>query len=380
MDPTVTLTRRELYDLVWSKPMTAIAHEFGVSSVAFAKNCTKLNVPRPGRGYWQQLASGLKPKREPLPLAEKGTPTTIELTRHEKTAGPRGSSEPAPIVEVRGEIRSPHPLVSRLRQELGALTRYGLELRAIRGDGHAVLKVGKGNEKRALLILDAVFKALVARGHEVRFGERYASGRQYALEAIIAGRNVEFWLAERLEQSEYVETSEEKARRITYGSSWAPKFDQSPSGLLVLEADSPWRAHLRHRWRDSEQQRLEERLGEFVLGIEAIAAAWVENDLRLREEEETRARDERDRLAAAARAAHLQTLEEDLVNMAEAADQAEKVRRFLERVGASVAAVQRSDEFVLWFQWAMGYAEKLDPLSQPDNIVKQMTPEAADVD
>ena len=48
MEPTVTLTRRELYDLVWSKPMTAIAAEFGVSSVAFAKNCAKLNVPRPG--------------------------------------------------------------------------------------------------------------------------------------------------------------------------------------------------------------------------------------------------------------------------------------------------------------------------------------------
>ena len=85
MVPTVILTRRELYDLVWSKPMTAIADEFGVSSVAFAKNFTKLNVLRPGRGYWQQLASGLKPKREPMPLAGKGTPTTIELTRHEKT-------------------------------------------------------------------------------------------------------------------------------------------------------------------------------------------------------------------------------------------------------------------------------------------------------
>jgi len=36
MAPSVTLTRRQLYDLVWSKPMIAIAAEFGVSSVAFA--------------------------------------------------------------------------------------------------------------------------------------------------------------------------------------------------------------------------------------------------------------------------------------------------------------------------------------------------------
>jgi hypothetical protein len=37
MSSTITLTRQELYDLVWSKPMTTIADEVGVSSVAFAK-------------------------------------------------------------------------------------------------------------------------------------------------------------------------------------------------------------------------------------------------------------------------------------------------------------------------------------------------------
>lgn len=101
MAPSVTLTRQELYDLVWSKPMTTIATDFGVSSVAFAKNCTKLQLPRPGRGYWQQLACGLKPEREPLPRAEKGTPTTIKLTRYEKVEGPRRSDVPVPVVEVR---------------------------------------------------------------------------------------------------------------------------------------------------------------------------------------------------------------------------------------------------------------------------------------
>jgi hypothetical protein len=35
----VRFTREELYELVWSKPMTAIAADFGMSSVAFAKHC-----------------------------------------------------------------------------------------------------------------------------------------------------------------------------------------------------------------------------------------------------------------------------------------------------------------------------------------------------
>jgi hypothetical protein len=234
--------------------------------------------------------------------------------------------------------------------------------------------VGKGNEKRALLILDALFKALVARGHELRFGECYPGGRQHALYVLIGKREVEIWLAERLEQTDHVETPEEKDRRVRFGSSWAPKFDQVPSGNFVLEAKSPWDARLRHRWRDSEQQRLEGRLGEVVLGLEAIAAAWVEHDGRVEEEQRARQREQEAREKTAARAAHLQALAKDLVGMAEAADLADKVRRFLDRVQTTIPENQRSEEFVAWLRWATGQATAIDPLSRPERIAKRMTP------
>jgi hypothetical protein len=57
-DETVCLTRQRLYELVWSKPMTEIAVDFGMSDVAFAKHCKKLNVPVLWRGYWQRFQSG----------------------------------------------------------------------------------------------------------------------------------------------------------------------------------------------------------------------------------------------------------------------------------------------------------------------------------
>lgn len=375
MAPTVTLTRQQLYDLVWSKPMTSIAAEFGVSSVAFAKHCTKLDVPRPGRGYWQQLRMRLEPERDPLRAAGEDTPDSVELTRHEKVPGQERPAEPPPVVEVQDDLRGAHPLVATLRKALGTSTRFGLGLLAIRGVDHAVLKVAKGNEKRALLILDALFKALVARGHELQFGECYPGGRQHALRVLIGKREVEIWLTERLEQTDHVETPEEKDRRVRFGSSWAPKFDQVPSGNLVLEAKSPWDARLRHRWRDSEQQRLEGRLGEVVLGLEAIAAAWIEHDGRVEEEQRARQREQEAREATAARAAHLQALAKDLVGMAEASDLADKVRRFLDRVQTTIPENQRSEEFVAWFRWAAGQATSLDPLSRPERIAKRMTPD-----
>ena len=44
------LTRRMLYDLVWSKPMTKVAADLGVSDVALKKTCDKHRVPSPPRG------------------------------------------------------------------------------------------------------------------------------------------------------------------------------------------------------------------------------------------------------------------------------------------------------------------------------------------
>ena len=64
--------------------------------------------------------------------------------------------------------------------------------------------------------------------------------------------------------------------------------------------------------------------------------------------------------------------------MAEAADQADKVRRFLERVSVTVPEGERSDEFVSWFHWAVRHANKLDPLSRPERVAKRMKPDRSE--
>src|SRR5205085_184046 len=43
----IHLAREQLYELVWRKPVSTLAREFGISDVALAKWCKKLNVPRP---------------------------------------------------------------------------------------------------------------------------------------------------------------------------------------------------------------------------------------------------------------------------------------------------------------------------------------------
>ena len=77
----LSLTREQLYELVWSKPMQHLAKDYGVSDRAMAKFCSRNQVPVPPRGYWAQKRSGQKVVRPPLPAfvaKEKPKPKASE--------------------------------------------------------------------------------------------------------------------------------------------------------------------------------------------------------------------------------------------------------------------------------------------------------------
>jgi hypothetical protein len=63
----ITLPRSALYELVWTKPVTELSKEFGISDVALAKRCRSIKIPLPPRGYWARVAAGQKPRRPSMP-------------------------------------------------------------------------------------------------------------------------------------------------------------------------------------------------------------------------------------------------------------------------------------------------------------------------
>ncbi len=63
------LTREDLYELVWAKPMTKLAVELGVPAPKVVEACELLDVRRPGSGYWTRLTYGQRPSRPPLGLS-----------------------------------------------------------------------------------------------------------------------------------------------------------------------------------------------------------------------------------------------------------------------------------------------------------------------
>lgn len=61
------IERKNLYEQIWSKPITKVAEDYSISGNGLKKICIKLKIPFPPVGHWQKLAAGHKIEITPLP-------------------------------------------------------------------------------------------------------------------------------------------------------------------------------------------------------------------------------------------------------------------------------------------------------------------------
>lgn len=72
-------TRQELYDLVWSKPMTTLAKEFNLSDNGLRKICRKNDIPLPNAGHWAKVQFGYKTTKIQLSKQKSSAEKLIEI-------------------------------------------------------------------------------------------------------------------------------------------------------------------------------------------------------------------------------------------------------------------------------------------------------------
>ncbi|HQT93352.1 MAG: hypothetical protein B7Z61_06225 [Acidobacteria bacterium 37-71-11] len=277
------ISREQLYAEVWADPVTRVAERYGISDVAVAKWCRKLDVPRPGRGYWACKAAGQKLRQSPLPPRARGVPMYVGRPK------PSREKRPAPA-GIRGLERFPraipvpdvgdpeHVLVARTRRALEeAATGEGGIIGARAGGGLDV-EVSKGSVARALRMVNAIVCALEGAGFGVEVAacpagaERSAGGRTYA---VLDGERVPFALVELTERVERPPNDQERAamRRNPWKTK-GPFYSHRPTGALSLqiEGGSAGDGH-RRSWSDSTQRRLEALLHSFIRGLLVSAEA-----------------------------------------------------------------------------------------------------------
>jgi hypothetical protein len=81
----ITLTRTELYDLVWKEPMLLLSKRFTISDTGLRKTCKRLNFPIPQQGHWQKIKFGKKPGQLKLPK-EDGVNNIVTLAIRDQEA------------------------------------------------------------------------------------------------------------------------------------------------------------------------------------------------------------------------------------------------------------------------------------------------------
>jgi hypothetical protein len=359
MNEIVTITRKELYEQVWSTPMTRLAAKFGLSGRGLAKLCEREKIPVPGRGYWRRKECRYTVKKDPLPVIARENPISIHPTEkppehHDPRLDAQIAFESGHPIVVPDRLNRPHQLVARLRDHLASQKPDGDGL-VFSGKDCPHLRVSRALAPRALRIWDALLKALDERGISALPCDGYHGKTRLR----VFGEEIEVGLEEHLKRSDHVLTPKEEAERKKGGYAWSPRYDFTPDGILTFTIHT-YAPGARKRWADGKKRPLESYLNEIIVTLVAIAVTYLiprrlESEQRRRREEQQRRAWEREQ----ARREALRKNQESWVTT-------RSLRSFIAAVereaGGRPDGISEGSSVERWLLWARQYADGLDPM------------------
>lgn len=392
---TVRYERSQLYDEVWTEPVRTVAKRYGISGVALAKVCHKLKVPVPGRGYWAEKQAGKATVRAPLPVLPPTALTTITSVRVVPDAGPL--VEPEVLARVQEErssdkitvpedLRSPHVLVARAAELLRKARPEGGFL-YVHDKPCLDLVVSSGLLERALRILDALVKALEARGLVVEVVDKRASNGgtsptalKYVTRVVVDGESIEWGLAEMSRREMGPPPPPPKEYTGAMRTSWLkykqPEPIRVPNGVLALaiHGDQFTSLGTRSTWQDGKQQRVEKCLNGFIAELFTTAAAIK----RHREDVERRRREWDEKVRRQQEAVQRQVdeanntkeLTEQIGRWRMARDARQYVSELVSVASAEGYELAADSGLGITLAWISAYADRIDPVASVRNDLR----------
>ena len=194
------ITRQELFEKVWSEPVTKVSKSLGLSDRGLGKLCARYDVPVPPRGYWARRGAGYKDAQPALPVAKRPADELVwvqppQTAQRVATAPSKAKLEHKQedlIVVTAGRPRHHLARLTAAALRGGTTDQYH---RLWGGRGVLDVRVAKASITRAIGILDALLSALEGRGHQVSIKDNKSV-------VIVDGEPIEFGLDERSVQKE----------------------------------------------------------------------------------------------------------------------------------------------------------------------------------
>jgi hypothetical protein len=367
-----TLTRDELYALVWSEPIQKLAKRYGLSDRGLGKLCARYNIPVPPRGWWAKKAAGKRVSRPKLPTLDDPYRQKIRVGGSPKpTEDDARPLEVHPLVlfeqqkenaiSVREQLELTHALVIKTQKRLANAKR---DANGLITAPSAILHVhtSRAQHERALRILQTLLTAFESR----RFPVKTAAD---TVQVTILDEALGFGIEEGTKNVEHrISFTEQK--QIDRGMGWqVPKWDHEPSGYLALVITN---VHgLRQRWSEGPQKPLEGMLNKFVIGLirGALGVKRQREEAERREcqrlEDERKRQEEARRLAVAElRWREEQARIERLERLGAMWTRNERFRQLVAGVRTALGEVDGASEVGKWLSWAETYADRSDPLNR----------------
>jgi len=217
------VTRDDLYDQVWSTPMSRLAERYDVSGSYLARVCEALNVPRPPVGYWQKKEVGKAPPQPVLPPTQPGD--QVVWSKNKPIVRPSGAVRQSRSSRKAAKARTGrHPILLGVEKHFRRTRKIEDEefLRPYKTLLPDII-TSEVRLENAIQIADKIYSALVNAGHRVLFAAPDQNLRRVAIE----------------EREKPV--GDRKYSRHSMGSIWSPHrptvtfVGDVPFGLTITE-------------------------------------------------------------------------------------------------------------------------------------------------
>jgi hypothetical protein len=180
----ITFTRQELYDLVWSTPMTTLTLKYNVSFHKLRSTCVKMNIPLPDYGHWMRIQHNkpvhIKELQDDytgedfatITLKDDTDQITPNKTEDRKNLRNKILSDKKLSTNVSSKLRNPDKLIVAALNDLNSNKHPDYSTGLITTSGKILdITVAPKNIGRALRFMNTFIKLLRDRGHDVKITE-----------------------------------------------------------------------------------------------------------------------------------------------------------------------------------------------------------------
>ena len=262
------LTREELYELVWTTPLTTLAKNYNISDNGLRKICIKLAIPLPKSGYWSKIKFNKPVKKIPLPKNQEVNQEikleirdeNVFIEEHFQTAFNRLKKEIETNYKIPNKtlekLIKPHPLIKAAKEDLKNYKHPNgwMFKENIRYTSPNILNIEVSKESvfKALCFMDAFIKLIEKRKHSIQING-------YHSEVIIFEERITIKCREILKRMKI------KKEHFGYISE---RNELVPSGMIAFEMG---RSYWKREWRETSKQPLETKLPNIIASLELNA-------------------------------------------------------------------------------------------------------------